>query len=38
MLSESGRHFDPEMIDAFRDALPEIIRIRDTYQDHHPTK
>lgn len=36
MFKESGKHFDPEVISAFSDALPEIIRIRDSYQDNHP--
>ncbi|HTQ99958.1 MAG TPA: HD domain-containing phosphohydrolase, partial [Candidatus Acidoferrum sp.] len=33
MFAEAGRHFDPEVIRAFDDVLPEIIRIRDSYQD-----
>ncbi len=33
MFAEAGRQFDPEVIRAFKDALPEIIRIRDNYKD-----
>ena len=36
MFAESGRHFDPEVIRVFKNALPEIIRIRDTYKDENP--
>ncbi len=33
VLSESGKHFDPSVVAAFRNALPEILRIRELYRD-----
>lgn len=33
MLSESGKHFDPAIIEAFQIAMPEILRIRELYRD-----
>lgn len=33
VLSESGKHFDPEIVAAFKTALPEILRIRELYRD-----
>ncbi len=33
MDSEDGRQFDPELMQAFRKALPEILRIKDIYAD-----
>ncbi|WP_199622219.1 HD-GYP domain-containing protein [Paenibacillus alkalitolerans] len=33
---ERGQHFDPRVVDAFFEQLPEIVRIRDTYQDQLP--
>ena len=30
-----GRHFDPSLIEAFRRALPEILRIREIYADEN---
>jgi putative two-component system response regulator len=35
MHAESGRHFDPRLIDAFNAALPEILRIREVYADEN---
>ncbi|MES2604804.1 MAG: HD domain-containing phosphohydrolase, partial [Pseudomonadota bacterium] len=35
MFAQAGLQFDPEIIEVFKDALPDIINIRDTYQDHH---
>ncbi|HEX6733758.1 MAG TPA: two-component system response regulator [Azonexus sp.] len=35
MDNEAGRHFDPQLIAAFRKALPEILRIRDIYADEN---
>jgi putative two-component system response regulator len=36
MFAEAGRHFDPEIIRLFKDCLPEILRIRETYIDLNP--
>ena len=33
MRSERGRHFDPELLDAFLPALPEMEAIRRAYAD-----
>ncbi|MDD3484995.1 HD-GYP domain-containing protein [Azovibrio restrictus] len=33
MESQAGLHFDPELLQAFRQALPEVLRIRDIYAD-----
>ncbi|KJV34342.1 chemotaxis protein CheY [Aquitalea magnusonii] len=33
MYGQSGAHFDPQLIAAFRKALPEILRIRANYAD-----
>ena len=33
MDDEDGRHFDPALMQAFRTALPEILRIKDIYAD-----
>ena len=33
ILSESGKHFDPAVIKAFEQAMPEILRIRELYRD-----
>lgn len=30
---ESGKHFDPAVVSAFRQAMPEILRIRELYRD-----
>ena len=35
LYEQSGRHFDPTLIDAFRRALPEILRIKEIYADEH---
>nr|WP_166242540.1 HD domain-containing phosphohydrolase [Paenibacillus turpanensis] len=35
---EREQHFDPEVVDAFMDCLPEIIQIRDQYQDKMHTE
>jgi putative two-component system response regulator len=32
---QSGRHFDPTLIEAFKRALPEILRIREIYADEN---
>ena len=32
---QSGRHFDPTLVEAFRRALPEILRIKEIYADEH---
>jgi hemerythrin-like metal-binding protein len=33
IIAESGKHFDPAVVRAFVDALPEILRIRELYRD-----
>jgi putative two-component system response regulator len=33
MRAERNRHFDPEILDAFMTALPEVESIRHAYQD-----
>lgn len=33
IVSESGRSFDPAVVRAFKDAMPEILRIRELYRD-----
>ncbi|UCV28547.1 response regulator [Ferribacterium limneticum] len=33
--SQSGRHFDPSLMEAFRKALPEILRIKEIYADEN---
>ena len=33
ILQESGKHFDPRWIQPFRDVLPEILSIKDQYND-----
>ena len=35
MYEQSGRHFDPTLIEAFKRAIPEILRIREIYADEH---
>jgi putative two-component system response regulator len=32
---EEGRHFDPQLLQAFHQALPDILRIRDIYADEN---
>lgn len=33
IISESGKHFDPAIVDAFELAMPEILRVRELYRD-----
>jgi len=33
ILSESGKHFDPVIVSAFSEAMPELLRIRELYRD-----
>lgn len=33
VMSESGKHFDPAVVNAFDEAMPEILRIRELYRD-----
>ncbi|RIX48324.1 MAG: two-component system response regulator [Rhodocyclales bacterium GT-UBC] len=33
MENDTGRHFDPELMKAFKKALPEILRIKEIYAD-----
>lgn len=33
VMSESGKHFDPAVVQAFDLAMPEILRIRELYRD-----
>ncbi len=35
MDTQSGLHFDPALMEAFRAALPEILRIREVYADEY---
>jgi putative two-component system response regulator len=35
LYEQSGRHFDPALIEAFKQALPEILRIKAIYADEH---
>ncbi|UCV22975.1 response regulator [Ferribacterium limneticum] len=35
LYEQSGKHFDPTLIDAFRSALPEVLRIKEIYADEH---
>ncbi|MGL5391866.1 MAG: HD domain-containing phosphohydrolase [Shewanella sp.] len=32
--SQAGSHFDPQLVSAFKQILPEVIAIRDTYLEH----
>lgn len=33
MVAESGKHFDPDVVAAFNEAMPDILRIRELYSD-----
>ncbi|MDF1583132.1 MAG: HD domain-containing protein [Methyloprofundus sp.] len=33
--AESGKHFDPSLVELFNEFLPEIIKIKDTYKDDY---
>jgi len=33
IMSASGKHFDPAVVRAFDDAMPELLRIRELYRD-----
>lgn len=33
VMSESGKHFDPAVVTAFDEAMPDILRIRELYRD-----
>ncbi len=33
ILAQRGQHFDPEVIDAFVQVLPDCLRLRETYKD-----
>lgn len=33
IISESGRYFDPAIVEAFKAAMPEILRVRELYRD-----
>ena len=35
METEDGRQFDPELMKAFRKALPDILRIKENYADEY---
>ncbi|MGB4066123.1 MAG: two-component system response regulator [Azonexus sp.] len=35
LYEQSGKHFDPQLIDAFRRAIPEVLRIKEIYADEH---
>lgn len=32
--NQAGKHFDPKLVEAFKQILPEVIAIRDTYLEH----
>ena len=33
IISESGKHFEPAIVEAFKIAMPEILRVRELYRD-----
>ncbi|MEO5356142.1 MAG: two-component system response regulator [Nitrospirae bacterium YQR-1] len=33
--SEKGKHFDPDLVDAFVNVLPELIKIKENYVEQH---
>lgn len=33
IISQSGKHFDPTVVDAFEKSMPELLRIRELYRD-----
>jgi hemerythrin-like metal-binding protein len=33
IISDSGKYFDPAVVRAFEDAMPEILRVRELYRD-----
>jgi hemerythrin-like metal-binding protein len=33
VISESGKYFDPAIVEAFKTAMPEILRVRELYRD-----
>ncbi|HEY8095362.1 MAG TPA: bacteriohemerythrin [Methylobacter sp.] len=33
VISESGKYFDPTIVEAFKAAMPEILRVRELYRD-----
>lgn len=33
VISESGKYFDPAIVEAFKAAMPEILRVRELYRD-----
>lgn len=33
VVSESGKYFDPDIVEAFKTAMPEILRVRELYRD-----
>ncbi|PKO38212.1 MAG: two-component system response regulator [Betaproteobacteria bacterium HGW-Betaproteobacteria-6] len=35
LYEQSGKHFDPQLINAFQLAIPEILRIKEIYADEH---
>ena len=35
---DSGKHFDPEVVDAFFSVTDEILKIKDTYKDDEASK
>ena len=32
--SQAGQHFDPKLVAEFKQILPEVVAIRDTYFEH----
>ena len=33
--NNSGKHFDPQLVEALSDNLPEVLEIKDRYRDDH---
>jgi cyclic di-GMP phosphodiesterase len=33
IVSQSGKHFDPAIVEAFQQAMPDLLRIRELYRD-----
>ncbi len=31
--SEAGKHFDPELVEFFKQILPQVIEVRDTHME-----
>lgn len=33
MKDQRGKHFQPELLDAFTEILPEVVKVRDQFTD-----